>query len=294
MLKDLNLLPREAFREHLRRELLELVKKTQGGTLMATAVSTPVSTPVKPALQSVTVYLISPQAPDLLAFIVNAFDAKEMSRAMGSAGGMHAVAMLQGAKIIVGGGFQYKGEAHPAALHLYVPDVDATYQRALDLGATSLHEPADLPYGERGAGVADPFGNFWYLATPLAGSSAPESLIPSFHVKGADKLIDFLVHGLGGTGVEKHTTNDGTIVYAKVHLGGSTVELGEAKGPYQPKKTAIYLNVDDVDATYERALAAGATSISAPADQPYGDRNCGVTDPFGHVWYIASPVVKTL
>lgn len=55
----------------------------------------------------------------------------------------------------------------PTRFYLYVPDVDATYHRALQAGAISISEPADQPYGDRLAGVADPFGNQWYIATQI-------------------------------------------------------------------------------------------------------------------------------
>jgi PhnB protein len=64
--------------------------------------------------------------------------------------------------------------------------------------------------------------------------------------------------------------------------------MGEAHGPYQPMPTMFYLYVPDVDALYQRAINAGATSMSAPADQPYGDRSAGVKDAFGNQWYIAT------
>lgn len=54
--------------------------------------------------------------------------------------------------------------AQPAAFHLYVPDPDEAYARAIEHGATSLYEVADHEYGERSGGVRDPFGNQWYLA----------------------------------------------------------------------------------------------------------------------------------
>jgi len=53
----------------------------------------------------------------------------------------------------------------PTVLYLYVDDTDATYQRALEAGATSLMEPADQFYGDRNAGVEDPTGNHWWIAT---------------------------------------------------------------------------------------------------------------------------------
>jgi uncharacterized glyoxalase superfamily protein PhnB len=60
-------------------------------------------------------------------------------------------------------------DAMPAFLYVYVDDVDATYQRALNAGAVSLEEPQDLPYGDRRGMVEDPCGNIWQIATHLAG-----------------------------------------------------------------------------------------------------------------------------
>jgi PhnB protein len=53
----------------------------------------------------------------------------------------------------------------PAFLYLYVPNADATYQRALKAGAESLEEPADTPYGDRRGTIKDPAGNIWQIAT---------------------------------------------------------------------------------------------------------------------------------
>ena len=54
--------------------------------------------------------------------------------------------------------------------------------------------------------------------------------------------------------------------------------------------TFVYLYVDDCDATYQRALAAGATSVKEPEDQFYGDRNSTVRDPVGNLWGIATHI----
>jgi uncharacterized glyoxalase superfamily protein PhnB len=66
--------------------------------------------------------------------------------------------------------------------------------------------------------------------------------------------------------------------------------MGEAQAAWQPMATAIYLYVENVDAMYEQALKAGATSVLPPTDQPYGDRNAWVTDPFDNIWYLATPI----
>lgn len=65
---------------------------------------------------------------------------------------------------------------------------------------------------------------------------------------------------------------------------------GEAHGPYQAMRSMFYLYVFDADTVYRRALAAGATSIQEPTDQPYGDRNAAVLDAFGHTWYMTTHV----
>jgi PhnB protein len=61
-------------------------------------------------------------------------------------------------------------ESMPAFLYIYVDDVDATYRRALDAGATSVEEPLDLPYGDRRGMVRDAWGNLWQIATHQTGS----------------------------------------------------------------------------------------------------------------------------
>lgn len=62
----------------------------------------------------------------------------------------------------------------PGAIYLYVKDADATYKRALQAGATLLMEPADQFYGDRSAGVKDPVGNYWWIATNKEDLSSEE------------------------------------------------------------------------------------------------------------------------
>ena len=102
--------------------------------------------------------------------------------------------------------------------------------------------------------------------------------------------------GVGATGVpgvEKYASPEGVVHHAKVTIGDSAVEMGEANGPYQPMPTMFYLYVPDVDASHYRAVNAGAASMSAPADQPYGDRTASVKDAFGNVWYLATQLRET-
>src|SRR6185295_19390298 len=112
-----------------------------------------------------------------------------------SAGGLHAEVMVGDSKLMIGG--YEKVEEKLTALHLYVPDADAVYQRALELGATSVEEPVDQFYGDREAGVKDPSGNVWWIATHKAGAAGAyvraglRSVTPFLHPIGAPALIDF-------------------------------------------------------------------------------------------------------
>ena len=82
-------------------------------------------------------------------------------------------ARISAADLKIGDSHVMIGEAsdqHPAMpgmVHLYVPDVDAVYRRAIAAGGTSAMEPKDQFYGDRGAGVQDPSGNHWYIATHI-------------------------------------------------------------------------------------------------------------------------------
>lgn len=117
---------------------------------------------------TVTPYLISGET-GLVAWIQRVFDAEETFRSVGSAGGSHVEVRLGDSMLMIGDGGP-GGESFPAMLYVYVDDVDATYARALEAGATSAEEPADQPHGERHAGVRDPFGNVWYVAAAVATS----------------------------------------------------------------------------------------------------------------------------
>jgi uncharacterized glyoxalase superfamily protein PhnB len=75
-------------------------------------------------------------------------------------------------------------------------------------------------------------------------------------------------------------------VPAEVRIGDSLIMVSEATGR-EPFAAFLHVYVDDADRTYDRALAAGATTVEAPLDTPYGDRRAMVRDPFGNVLQIA-------
>jgi len=259
-------------------------------------VQKPAVDPIPKGFRTITPYMIAADGPALLEFAKQAFEAEEMFRGIGSAGGIHGEVKIGDSMLMMGGGIpgkEFRATPSTVALHVYVKDTDAVYQQALAAGATSIGEPKDQEYGERSAGVKDPAGNYWYVATHKGPSYVPEGLNDVnvyMHPLRAEPVINFLKRAFGARELAKYASPDGVVHHAEVQVGTSVLEMGEAHGPYQPMASVLYLYVPDVDAAYRRALQAGATSISEPADQPYGDRNAGVKDPFGNTWYIATHI----
>ncbi|HEX9748794.1 MAG TPA: VOC family protein [Methylomirabilota bacterium] len=278
---DLRDLPDPAFKARLGADLLRRATMTTAtGKITGRTI------------ESVTAYLAVRPAVELVEFVKRAFGAQELLRTAGSSGGLHAEVQIGDSRLMIGGGEAWGGTPTPTGLHLYVPDADQVYQRAIEAGATSLHAPVDQPYGDREASVRDLAGNHWYIATHQSGGHIPPglgSVTPYLHPRGADRLIDFLERAFAAEEMQIERTPDRAIKHAKIRVGRSVIEMGEAHGEWGPMPTMFYLHVDDVDAWYRRALAAGATSMEAPALQPYGDRRAAVRDAFANQWYLAEP-----
>ena len=83
---------------------------------------------------------------------------------------------------------------------------------------------------------------------------------------------------------------DGSVWHADMIVGDSHVMMGQAGGPNKPFPAMLYAYLPDVDAVYERALAAGAKSVQPPSTQFYGDRHGAVEDCCGNQWWIATHV----
>lgn len=116
------------------------------------------------------------------------------------------------------------------------------------------------------------------------------TLTPYLTVRGAAQLIDFLKQAFDAKEHSRSARPDGTVMHADLQIGDSHLMVSEATEQWKAKETGLYLYVPDTDATYRRALEAGATSLMEPADQFYGDRNAGVQDAFGNSWWIATHV----
>lgn len=287
-------MPSAAFKARLRAHLERRFWQSLEGSDMISGLLT--ARGARPGFTAVTPYAQVQDVERLIAFAKEVFGAEEVERSRGSAGGIHCELRIGDSMVMVGGGVPPDAEgrlrpSRPAALHVYVDDVDAVYQRAIDAGAVSLGAPYDAHYGERAGFVKDPTGNEWYIATHTGPSYSAEGLrtvTPSLRGTDASAFIDFLEAALGARVEMRADDPQGVVRHVVLRIEGAAVELGEAHTPWEGLRTGMYLYVADCDALYRRAVAAGARALYPPADMPYGDRMGAVEDAWGNEWYIAS------
>ena len=107
------------------------------------------------------------------------------------------------------------------------------------------------------------------------------------NVENIDEVIDFVKKVFDATEKERFNMPDGSTIHVEVNIGDSVLILGpvERHGSYPAK---IFVYVDDVDATYAKALAAGAESVSEPEEQFFGQTVARAKDSSGNLWVIAT------
>jgi PhnB protein len=122
------------------------------------------------------------------------------------------------------------------------------------------------------------------------------SVTPYLIVKGADRAIDFYKKVFGAAQRMRMDGPNGTVGHAEIEIDDSTIMLADEfpdMGFRSPQSlggtgVSLHLYVKDVDACFNRAVAAGAKALRPVQDQFYGDRSGTVEDPFGHVWTIST------
>ena len=211
----------------------------------------------------------------------------------------------------------------PVKIQLQVDDVDAMAARAVAAGAKTLRPVQDQFYGERSGQFADPFGLTWVITThketltpeeierrfenltknvPTPSAEEPKwtlpvpyirkgfrTLTPYLLVPGATNLINFYKQAFGAEEIFRVARpGSDLIMHAELRIAGSMVELADATAEFKPRAATNILYVPDVDAVFNHSVEAGATSLAAPADRPWGDRDCAVKDLGGNTWYITT------
>ncbi len=116
------------------------------------------------------------------------------------------------------------------------------------------------------------------------------AVTPYLVVKGVPKLIEFLEQAFDAVTEMATRRPDGTIAHATLRIGGSPIMMGEANDQWPAMPASIYLYMPDTDKAFRRALLAGATTVMEPCDQFYGDRNGGVRDFAGNLWWISTHI----
>jgi PhnB protein len=137
--------------------------------------------------------------------------------------------------------------------------------------------------------------------TTMTSPNVPEgynTLQPYLIFVNCKEAMAFFIKVFAATEKLCMTSPEGRIVHAELQMGNSVLMLAdenpavEAFAPphYSGSPVSLMLYVENCDETYAAALAAGATSLREPADQPYGDRMSGIKDPFGYSWWLAHSI----
>lgn len=116
------------------------------------------------------------------------------------------------------------------------------------------------------------------------------TVTPYLIVEDVDQLLDFLEKAFDGQVSERIVSEDGSAGHAQVRIGDSFLMMGRSSEGFPPLPCMIHLYVEDADASYEKALKAGAEPVMAVENQYYGDRAGGVRGPQGNYWWVATHI----
>jgi len=290
LVRSLRDLPRPEFKSSLRADLQRRTSMNE-----AAAPSPAPKYPAqfrRPDFPNIAPYFLVKGAPKFIDFLVSAFEGAERIRIPRPDGGIMHAEVAIGDSVIELSDANEQYPSRPMTTHLYVPDADATYARALQAGATPIYAPSDEhPSGDRWGEAKDPFGNTWYIATRKGWTPGPEGALtvqPYLHLRDAHKMLSFAESALGAKATGVHKSAQGLVLHATIEIAGATLEIDEVQHDSQPTQSYLHVYVPDADAVYSQALRAGATSVTPPNDAPYGDRAATVMDPFGNTWFLAT------
>lgn len=194
-----------------------------------------------------------------------------------------------------------------AMVNVYVDEIDAHYQRAVTQGARIMIDLEDMFWGDRRYEALDPEGHRWHFAQRLSEIRDPVPAVTS-PPAGFPRILPHLIYDDVGAAVDmltttfgfqertsaRHTAADGTIGRTQMQVADSVITLGQPSihgdSPLRGVSSMLYIYVDDVDDHFRRAQAAGATIVTPPATQLWGDRRYQATDREGHQWTFAQPI----
>jgi PhnB protein len=130
----------------------------------------------------------------------------------------------------------------------------------------------------------------WSHMEPSYKPEGYNSVSPYLVVSGADATIKFLVEVFSAVELRRISNDEGKITHAEVRIDDTVVMLADGGDGWSPIPAHVHIYVGDVDATYQRAIAAGAISVQEPIKKDDEDKRGGVKDAGGTTWWIATKV----
>lgn len=115
-----------------------------------------------------------------------------------------------------------------------------------------------------------------------------QTVMPYLCIKNAESFLSFTKKVFGAIEKMKTLRGDKTVQHGEIMIGGSTIMFSGSTSEFPPVNAHFFIYVEDVDATYQKAVELSAETIENIAEQDYG-RSCGIRDPFGNVWWITTP-----
>jgi PhnB protein len=136
------------------------------------------------------------------------------------------------------------------------------------------------------------------MSNPSDPTIQVHEVFPYLYIRGAAQAIDFYTRAFNAVEINRLTEPGGRIGHAEIKIGPATIMLADEHpefgivGPQSLSGTSVgmHLHVDNADAVFARAVAAGATVVRELKDQFYGERSGAVRDPFGHEWLVGQHI----
>lgn len=115
-----------------------------------------------------------------------------------------------------------------------------------------------------------------------------QTVMPYLIIKGVKEFIQFTKDVFNARELSVYKNDDGRIIHAEIQIGDSTIMMGESNETWGIQNAGLYINVEDADATFNKAKQHEASVVTELADVEYG-RTGGIKDPFGNTWWITTP-----
>ena len=232
-------------------------------------------------------------APGAMAWLARAFGFEKQGEFTNADGTIAHAELRLGAGVI---GISSDGPPSPTnpwsavrqGVYVWVRDVDAHHDRARHAGAEIVRSVANTDYGSREYSARDLDGRLWGFGTYDMGARPGEpNIFPELRCPSGSRAITWLRDAFGCEPVVEVPGPDGTTVHAELRFGDGLILLSTADvggGAWGDQMQAISVHVDDPDALFARANAAGAAVVLPLATTHYGARHFWARDPEGFLW----------